>query len=346
VAIAATAACGDGAGTRAVSAPAVDAGAAGEGALRIAAADALDVAAVARPFTTATGCRVDVVRTGSTADLAARARTTGADLYSAPGEAVPQLVAIGAALPVPATVGNPTDVIAPLRDGAPATVGGSRYGVAYAWGADELIYARTAFPGAPPRAWSVLYDPAYAGRVAIPDTPLAIANAAIVQGLSDPYGAEGEDLAAAGRLLRHQRPLVREYWSAAADLGPLFADGRVVVGLARGDVAAALAPYGVASTVPAGPTTGWSEWFVPAVGAPHPRCAAKWLNYVAGPGVQIALADSLGGAPVAPKSCVLLGPSRCEAVGLGDEALLADVRFARMPPSLDAWRSVWLGARS
>ena len=127
---------------------------------------------------------------------------------------------------------------------------GDRYGVPFAWGPEYLLSTRRAFP-VPPTSFDSLYDPAYAGRIAVPDDPLQIAVAAVMLDSRDPYALDARSLDAAAELVRRQRPLVREYWSAPADLAALFADGRVVLGQARGKVASDLSAVGVAATVPA-----------------------------------------------------------------------------------------------
>ncbi len=144
----------------------------------------------------------------------------------------------------------------------------------------------------------------------MPDDPFQIALAAVVLGTSDPYALDARDLDAAAELIRRQRPLVREYWTDPAELAQLFADGRIVLGQARGKVAADLSGLGISASVPAGPVLGWSTWFVTAADAPHPRCAAKWRNYVLAPNVQITLARAAGGAPAVQAACAHRGAGR------------------------------------
>ena len=113
---------------------------------------------------------------------------------------------------------------------------GRRYGVPFVWGPEYLLAARRAFP-VPPTSYNALFDPAYADQIAVPDDPFQIALAVVVLGARDPYALDSRDLYAAAELISRQRPLVREYWTDPADLGELFADGRIVLGQARGKVA-------------------------------------------------------------------------------------------------------------
>jgi len=224
---------------------------------------------------------------------------------------------------------------------------GQRFGVPFAWGPELLLSSRKAFP-TPPTSFDSLYDPAYAGRIAVPDDPLQIALAALVLGTSDPYALNAADLDAAGQLVQRQRPLVREYWSDPSDLAGLFADERIVLGQAHGKVAASLAALGVDATLPAGPALGWSDWFVTAARAPHPRCAAKWRNYALSPNVQIALAHEASGSPAVHTACALEGPAACSADHLDDGTLLGALHVARTPlepTGIGAWEQTWGAAR-
>ena len=320
------AACGDDKPAAAPAAPAVDAGAPGEGSLRVLAADGMDLTPVVPEFEAATGCKVTIEPQGTSAEVVRRASDTDVDVFAVSGDSVLSLAVAGAAAPVPK--GADDDVIPAVRRVAERD--GDRYGVPFAWGPEYLLSTRRAFP-VPPTSFDSLYDPAYAGRIAVPDDPLQIAVAAVVLDARDPYALDARSLDAAAELVRRQRPLVREYWSAPADLAALFADGRVVLGQARGKVAADLSAVGVAATVPAGPALAWSSWLVIAKTAPHPRCAAKWRNYVLGPSTQIALARAASGAPAVRAACAIEGPVSCAVDRLDDEAFLSSLRVARTP---------------
>jgi putative spermidine/putrescine transport system substrate-binding protein len=291
-------------------------------------------------FETATGCRVTVDAGGSSAEVARGATDASADVFALSGDTVLSLAAADVAAPLPG--GADSDVLPAVRQAGEQE--GQRFGVPFAWGPELLVSSHKAFP-TPPRAFDSLYDPAYAGRIAVPDDPLQIALAALVLGTRDPYSLSAADLDAAGQLVQRQRPLVREYWSDPSDLAGLFADGRVILGQARGTVAASLAPLGVDASLPAGPALGWSDWFVTAADAPHPRCAAKWRNYALSPNVQIALAHAAGGSPAVRSACALEGAAACSA---DDDALLGSLHVARTPlepTGIGAWEQTWGAAR-
>jgi len=341
--LATAAACGDSGPATTATAPPVDAGAPGEGELHLVTADGIALGEVIPAFETATGCRVTVDARGSSAEVARSAAADTADVFALSGDSVLSLAAADVAAQLPRGVDD--DILPAVRQAGDR--GGRRYGIPFVWGTELLLSSRRAFP-VPPASFDSLYDPAFAGRIAVPDDPLQIALAALVLGTGDPYALDAADLDAAGQLVQRQRPLVREYWSDPSDLAGLFANGRIVLGQARGKVATSLAPLGVDATMPAGPALGWSDWFVTAARAPHPRCAAKWRNYALSPSVQIGLAHEAGGSPAVRTACPVMGPAACSADQLDDDALLGSLHMARTPlepTGIGAWEQTWGAAR-
>lgn len=343
VVLATAVACGDDQPAAAPPVPPVDAAAPGEGALHVLAAEGISLAGVAPEFEAATGCHVTLEPRGSSADIVRNATSAGTDVFAVSGDSVLALAVAGVAAPVPG--GADDDVIPAVRRAGERD--GQRYGVPFVWGPEYILAARRSFP-VPPESYDALFDPAYAGQIAVPDDPFQIAVAAVVLGTRDPYALDARDLDAAAELIRRQRPLVREYWTDPSELGQLFVDGRIVLGQARGKVATDLAGLGISATVPAGTVLGWSDWFVTAADAPHPRCAAKWRNYVLAPNVQIRLARAASGAPAVRAACGLEGPVACGADRLDDEAFLSALRVARtplQPTGIAAWEQAWSAAR-
>ncbi len=343
------AACGDTARPASPLPPPVpDAAGPGEGALRIVLADGVSVGSVVTRFAAATGCRVDLVSGGRGPDLVADAPFAGADVYAVPGEDLLALVSRGAAQPVTtaAIPGYPA-VISPLRTGEVARRDAFVYGVPFVWGPDELLYEAADF-AEPPVSWSVLYDPARSGQVAMRDSPMTLATAAVVLGADDPFGLSAEDLAAAAALSQRQRPAVRVYWRTPADLALLFANKQVQLAAGTGAQARSLAGSGVQGVVPDGVTTAWSDWWVLASSAPHPRCAYKWFAYTLSPAAQVDLAEAGGGSPASAAACALLGTVECAAGHDQDGTFLARMRFGRTPDAptgLTDWQNAWARSR-
>ena len=260
---------------------------------------------MAPEFEKATGCRVTLEPRGSSADIVRNATSTSTDVFAVSGDSVLALAVAGAAATVPRGVDD--DVVPAVRRAGERD--GQHYGVPFVWGPEYILAARRAFP-VPPTSYDALFDPAYAGQIAVPDDPFQIALAAVVLGTRDPYALDARDLDAAAELIRRQRPLVREYWTDPADLAAAVRrrPDRARPGARQGG--RDLSGLGISASVPAGPVLGWSTWFVTAADAPHPRCAAKWRNYVLAPNVQITLARAAGGAPAVQAACAPRGAGR------------------------------------
>src|SRR4029079_3659146 len=118
------------------------------------------------------------------------------------------LVRSGAVAPLdPALFHHADEYLEPFRDGtAGTTLGGERtYGTPALYGPNALLYdAQEVDPA--PKSWSAVFDPAvpYGGRIALRDTPMEIAIAAMwlarhrpELGIVDPYELTSEQLDAA-----------------------------------------------------------------------------------------------------------------------------------------------------
>jgi putative spermidine/putrescine transport system substrate-binding protein len=308
----------------------------------------MSIGSVAARFQAATGCRVETESAGSGTELVDAAPISGADIYAISGEDLLALVSRGVADAV-ATNAVPgySSVIGPLRNGDIASRGSLTYGVPFTWGPDEIFYNTADFT-APPASWATLYDPAHGDAVAMRDSPFTLATAALVLGSADPYALSPEDLAAAAGLAERQSAFVRAYWRAPDDLALLFADGQVSLAAGTGSEARVPIGAGIAGAVPDGVSTAWSDWWVLAASAQHPRCAYKWLAYTLSPDVQVALADVNGGSPASTDACALMTSEACSATHVQDDAFLSRMRFAHTPvapTTLADWQVAWAQSR-
>lgn len=102
--------------------------------------------------------------------------------------------------------------------------------VPWDWGNTSIIY-RTDLVTTNTDSWSLLWDKAYAGKLAVldaSDTPIV---AAKLLGI-DPFKANDADIAKMGDKLREQRPLLRFYTADQASLGQALASGELVAAMA------------------------------------------------------------------------------------------------------------------
>jgi putative spermidine/putrescine transport system substrate-binding protein len=161
----------------------------------------------------------------------------------------------------------------------------------------------------------VIYNPKYKGKITVPANPIQIADAALYLskkqpslGISDPYELTEAQLDAAVNLLKQQRPLIKKYWTGAADEVELFKNGDVTLGAAwplqANNLEADKVP--IKEMIPSEGATGWADTWMLSAHAQHPNCAYKWVNWVSSPKVQAEQALSFGETPANTKACAFM----------------------------------------
>jgi putative spermidine/putrescine transport system substrate-binding protein len=237
------------------------------------------------------------------------------DMVSASGDASLRLISGGnvAAMNVN-LVPEWKNFIPQLQSPGHNTVKGVHYGISLQWGPNTLLYNSKVVKPAP-TSWESIYSPKYKGAITVPANPIQIADAALYLskarpslGIADPYELTEAQLGAAVSLLKQQRPLIKKYWTAAADEVELFKNGDAVIGAAwplqANNLEADKVPVG--ELIPTQGATGWADTWMLAAHAKHPNCAYKWVNWVSTPKVQAEQAISFGETPANTKACAFM----------------------------------------
>jgi putative spermidine/putrescine transport system substrate-binding protein len=316
-------------------------------------------------FEADTGCKVNV-KIASTSDEMVALLTSGGpqpspsgdgswppagqapyDLVTASGDASVRLIRGGTVMPISLErIPSYATVDPRLQEAAWHFVDGKHYGVPYQWGPNVLMYNTKTFKK-PPTSWSVVFEPQKLpdgkpnkGRVQAYDGPIYIADAALYLmakkpelGIKDPYELNEPAYAAALDLLRGQRPLIQKYWhDANAQVQDFTNEGVVASGSWPYQANTLIAnKQPIATVVPEEGSTGWADTTMLAVGARHPNCAYKWLEWSISPKVQGDVAAWFGSNPTVPKACEgneLLGAEGCKTNGFEN---FEKVKFWRTP---------------
>lgn len=305
------------------------------------------------PFEEATGCDVQVryVDSGQEIVTLLEREDSPYDGASVPGDAAGELIASRVVAGVdPALFPSWGQILPPLREDNARhfIVDGIVYGVPALYGPNLLVFDEERVDPEP-RSWDVVYEPdtPYARRIAMIDSPMTIADAALYLaahqpdlGIRDPYALTPAQLEAVTTLLRDQEPRVGLYWALFTEAVDAFRERDVVVGTGW-PIVLSLLDLGRSSTgavVPTEGLTGWANTWMIAADAPHPNCMLMWMRRSLDPQVQAETALWYGGAPSNGRACGFIRRR------LGDFADLADtLRFGRCGDaeflsSLALWR--------
>jgi putative spermidine/putrescine transport system substrate-binding protein len=295
------------------------------------------------PFEEKTGCKVNV-KVGNTSDeMVTLMRTGNYDGVSASGDATLRLIAGGDVAPVNTDlVPNYADVFEGLKDQPHNSIDGQMYGIPHGRGANLLMW-RTDKVKPAPDSWGAVFDlnSPYKGKVTAYDSPIYIADAALYLmktqpdlGIENPYELDEKQFNAAIDLLKQQRQIVGEYWSDYTKEQAAFASGNSVIGTTWQVIANLLEAdkVPVAVTLPKEGATGWSDTWMISSTAKHPNCMYKWMDHIASPEANAAVAEWFGEAPANAKSCDLTAAdNHCEIFHADDEAYFDRVWYWTTP---------------
>jgi putative spermidine/putrescine transport system substrate-binding protein len=294
-------------------------------------------------FEEATGCQVNVKVGASSDEMVTLMKTGDYDVVSASGDASLRLIYGGDVAPVNTDlVPNYVDIFDGLKNQQWNSVEGVAYGIPHGRGANLLAY-RTDIVDPAPTSWGAVFDAAspYAGKITAYDSPIYIADAALYLmktqpdlGITYPYALNQEQFDAAIELLNVQKPLIGEYWGDYLKHVASLKSGGTVLGttwqvninLAKGEKTP------VEGIKPVEGSTGWSDTWMISSQAKHPNCGYMWMDHIASPKANAAVAEWFGEAPSNAKACDLTSDKAfCETFHAADAAYWTDVYYWNTP---------------
>lgn len=334
------------------------------------------------PFERDTGCDVHVRYVDSGPEIVRQLLRPGDQVYdgaSVSGDVAGLLIRSGAVAAVdPSLFRLEDELLEPLRgaNAAHAAQGEQIFGTPALYGPNLLLFDTRRTDEAPTSSAPALAGGA--GPVALIDSPMTLADAALYLsvhephlGIEDPYALTPAQLEATVELLTSSGAPVALYWTAFTDLVDAFRAGEVEIGFGWPIALSLLAGTdaggdGVAprfdAAVPTEGLTGWADTWMVTADAPHPNCMIRWMRWTMRAEVQAEIALWYGAAPSNAKACSVMRDrlgtfedlvdtlrfGRC-----GDEAFLESLHLWRVP-SVDcgdargrsctgypAWASRW-----
>jgi putrescine transport system substrate-binding protein len=201
---------------------------------------------------------------------------------------------------------------------------GNAYGVVYAWGTYGIGYnpkmVADALPDAPLDSWRLIFDPAYASKLAkcginLLDAPAGVVRLVLKYLGKNPNAPAPEDLAAADTVLTKIRPYIRNI-DSSIDTEAL-ANGDICVALSyNGNVVQARnrakeAKNGIMLNyvIPAEGSLLWFDMLAIPRDAPNPANAHALINYLMDPRVIADVSNFIGYANANMKATPLLNAS-------------------------------------
>jgi spermidine/putrescine transport system substrate-binding protein len=141
-------------------------------------------------------------------------------------------------------------------------IDGSYYMLPADWGTTALTYRTDLVDVAKMTTLSVFLDPAYSGRISLPDNVDDLyALAYLATGVTDWTKATDANFQTASAWLRQAHQNVRTYWVDGAELAQLMGSGEVVVSWAWNETPATMGAEGLPIEANRSTAEGSSSWF-------------------------------------------------------------------------------------
>lgn len=250
------------------------------------------------PFETATGHSV-AVQEGNSSQLAAMVRATGGDsdfdVVYIDNSFASQLAGEGLLETLDVTgLKNAPDLV-------PGAISDDKTFVQFQWGATTIAYNPEAF-ATPPDSWAAIFDPANAGKVALPDIS-GTAGVHFLLAAARLNGGDIDNLDPGYAAVKAITPGVVAYYTQADQLISMFERGEISIAPWYPDRAAAAADAGLKIAV-AYPKEGAIGIKVTAIipkGAASPAEALQYIDTMLSPEGQACLAEKMYAGPVSTK---------------------------------------------
>ena len=177
-------------------------------------------------------------------------------------------------------------------------IDGKLYHIPLCWGSNNVVYDKSAFDGELD-SWSVLWDPAYAGRVSITDEANNnIVTTAIALGLPDPFNLSDEEFEQVKEKLTEIAKNCRTFSTGFDSEYQLLSSGETIGSISGYDSGLILklrdeAGMDVGRVMPKEGIYAWIDGWSVLKNPAHPDLANKWMDFMLSDESQQSLASAM-----------------------------------------------------
>lgn len=218
---------------------------------------------------------------------------------------------------------------------------GQTYGVCIFWGTAPMAINTTVVP--PDSGYGVIFDPKYAGKIAMWDDISSIADVAVYLGYDNVWDLSDEQLEEVKKVMIAQKPLLRKYWTRAGELIELFQTGEIVAANAWNYIINTLQQQ----NFPVGeilndPPVSWIDNYFIAKGSPNVDLAHEFINYIISAEVQAKIAETTGYTVCNPASKPFMDPKVWDNLYMeeADQILSNSIMWEEIPRR-DKYNQIW-----
>ncbi|MDA1072510.1 MAG: extracellular solute-binding protein [Proteobacteria bacterium] len=230
-----------------------------------------------------------------------------------------------------------------IKDIDGAVVDGTRYFVPAEFGNSSLLYRTDMVDEGylKENSWAILYDDAYAGKMAWYDSSaVTVAVAALMKGYDNIWTLSDDELADVATLMAKQRDLTLFYWSDVTQMEQAIAAGEIAAAYSWNQSFVQLQQQGlpVGYMVPKEGVFAWGSGFVIHKDASDLDAVYSYIDAWISPESGAWLIDNYGYGSANLAAYDLLSPERLGELGFADpETLIANtIFFPAMEPAYEA----------
>jgi len=213
------------------------------------------------------------------------------------------------------------------------------------WGNTSICYRTDVFGEDFEESWTMILDPAYAGRISVPDSTDNLVGVALAIGV-DPYNMTDDDLEKVKQAMMEQRKNVRFYWDSATEIVQAMAAGEIDLAVCWNEGVVNLTREGIPVKF-ANPKEGLVTWVCGLVhnpsGEADEELVYEFMNSWSSPEAGLFLINDYGYGHSNRKAFDLVPPERLAELGLSSpEEMLAHTKYAIEGPvgMRDKWNQV------